>query len=778
MAARSNSRRSSSKSQADPMREITLEHAREHNLRDVSMRIPKNTITVFTGVSGSGKSSIVFATIAVESQRQLNETYPTFVRNRLPRYEKPDIDRIDGLSTAVVVDQKPIGGNARSTVGTATDIYSIIRLLFSRAGEPSAGMATMYSFNTPEGACPRCDGLGRTTTIDIEAMFDTTKSLDQGALLFPQFNVGSVQWQMFVKSGLFDPAKPLSKYTKTEWRDLVDGPGREVKVPLGSKMGVANVTYEGVIEKFNRLYLNRDLSKLSAKTRDAVQHFTTEGICPLCRGARLNQKALRTKINGYTIADYTAMEVIELITVLGKVDHPLGTPLAEQAIAGLQRLDDIGLGYLNLGRETPTLSGGEAQRLKMVRFLGSSLTGMTYIFDEPSVGLHPRDVGRMNDLLAQLRDHGNTVLVVEHDRDVIAIADHVIDMGPRAGIHGGRVVFEGTYRGLLTSATLTGKALRRRHTLKAQFRTPTGHLRVSHANLHNLRDITVDIPTGVLTVFTGVAGSGKSTLVSEVFAAQHPEAIIVDQAGLGSSSRSTPVSHLGAMDGIRKAFAEANHVEPGWFSFNSKGACRECGGRGETTADMAFMDPVTTVCERCHGTRYDPEVLDYTLGDKNIVQVLALTAEEAADFFADAGIGRKIGSLVEVGLGYLTLGQPLSTLSGGERQRLKLAGELGKSGGIYILDEPTTGLHMSDIDTLLGLLDRIVDAGNTVLVIEHDLDVIEHADHIIDLGPDGGRYGGRVVFEGTPAELVQAKTSYTAEYLRRDLARSMPAKSK
>ncbi|MCU1641593.1 MAG: UvrABC system protein [Nocardia sp.] len=758
----------------DPTREIILTGAREHNLREVSLRIPKNAITVFTGVSGSGKSSVVFSTIAVESARQLNETFPTFVRNRLPRYEKPDVDRVEGVTTAVVVDQKPIGGNARSTVGTATDIYSIIRLLFSRAGTPSAGMATMYSFNTPEGACPRCDGLGRTVTLDVEAMIDTGKSLDQGALLFPQFTVGSVQWQMFAKSGLFDPAKPLARYTKTEWHDLLEGPDRVVKVPLGSTMGVAEVAFEGVIAKFNRLYLNRDLSKLSAKTRQAVRRFTADGVCPLCRGARLNQEALRTKVNGHTIAEYSAMEVVELIKVLGEIDHPLGTPLAEQAIAGLQRLDDIGLGYLNLGRETPTLSGGESQRLKMVRFLGSSLTGMTYIFDEPSVGLHPRDVSRMNELLAQLCDHGNTVLVVEHDRDVIAVADHVIDMGPGPGIHGGQVIFEGTYAELLSAGTPTGQALRARHTLKSEFRTPTGHLRLEHADLHNLRDVAVDIPTGVLTVFTGVAGSGKSTLVSRVFAAEHPEAIIVDQAGLGSSSRSTPISHLGAMDGIRAAFATANGVAPGLFSFNSTGACRDCGGRGEITADMAYMDPVTTVCERCGGTRYDPDVLTHTLNGKNIVQVMALTAEEAGEFFTDTAIRRKIGSLVEVGLGYLALGQPLSSLSGGERQRLKLAGELGKSGGIYILDEPTTGLHMSDIDTLLALVDRIVDAGNTVLVIEHDLDVIEHADHIVDLGPGGGRHGGRIVFEGTPAELLTSTDSCTAEYLRRDLARTSP----
>ncbi|GAA5105262.1 ATP-binding cassette domain-containing protein [Nocardia iowensis] len=752
----------------DPRKWIVIDGAREHNLRSVSVAIPKDAITVFTGVSGSGKSSLVFSTVAVESQRQLNETFPTFVRNRLPRYEKPEVDRIEGVSTAVVVDQKPIGGSARSTVGTATDIYSIIRVLFSRAGEPSAGMATAYSFNTPEGACPRCDGLGRTTTVDLDAMIDKTKSLNEGALRFPLFAPGMVQWQMFAASGLFDLDKPVGRYSETEWRNLVYGPDDGVQLERSGPW----TSYEGLLDKFQRLYLNRDLSSLSARTRKAVQQFTTQGVCPLCHGARLNQAALATKLDGYTIDDYANMEVVELVEVLGKIDHPLGVQLAAQAIAGLRRLDEIGLGYLHLGRETTTLSGGEAQRLKMVRFLGSSLTGMTYIFDEPSVGLHPRDVGRMNRLLTQLRDKGNTVLVVEHDRDVITVADHVVDMGPAAGVHGGEVVFEGTVADLRAADTATGRALRRRSAIKSGIRTPTGYLKVTGASLHNLCDVSVDIPTGVLTVFTGVAGSGKSTLVSEVFAAEHPEAIIVDQAGLGTSTRSTPVSHLGVMDAIRKAFAAANSVDAGLFSFNSKGACRACGGRGEVTADMAFMDPVTTVCERCHGDRYDPDVLGYTLGGKSIVEVLALTAEEAVDFFTDRAVRRKIGSLVEVGLGYLTLGQPLSSLSGGERQRLKLAGELGKSGGLYILDEPTTGLHMSDIDTLLRLLDRLVDAGNTVLVIEHDLDVIEHADHIIDLGPDGGRHGGQVVFEGTPAQLLDARNSYTAQYVRRDLGRT------
>ncbi|MGI5526637.1 ATP-binding cassette domain-containing protein [Streptomyces syringium] len=738
--------------------EILIEGAREHNLQGVSLRIPKNKITAFTGVSGSGKSSLVFSTLAVEAQRQLNETFTTFVRNRLPRYEKPDADRIDHLSTAVVVDQKPIGANARSTVGTATDIASVIRLLFSRAGEPSAVMATAYSFNTPEGACPTCAGLGRTVQPDLDTFFDTAKSLNQGALLFPMFNVGGVQWNLFTRTGRFDLDKPLKDYSPREWERLLHG-----------EPGSSSASDEGLVPRFERLYLGRDISTLSFRTRKAVEEFTVQGPCPACEGARLNEAALKTRVNGYGITDHMTMEVTELIDVLGKIDHPLGTPLAEQAAAGLRRLEDIGLGYLNLGRETATLSGGEAQRLKTVRFLGSSLTGMTYIFDEPSTGLHPRDVGRMNTLLRELRDRGNTVLVVEHDRDVIAAADHVIDMGPGAGIHGGRAVYQGTPAGLRDADTPTGRCLRRTPGLKERIRTPTGRLTVAGAGLHNLKNITVDIPTGVLTVFTGVAGSGKSTLVSKVLTAQHPEVVMVSQSGIGVSSRSTPLSHLGIMDTIRKAFAKASGVDAGYFSFNSRGACPVCHGKGEITADMAFMDPVTTPCEHCGGTRYDPDVLAHTLRGKNIVDVLRLSAEEAAGFFTDRTVTRRISLLNEVGLGYLTLGQPLSTLSGGERQRLKLAGELHKTGGIYVLDEPTTGLHMSDTRTLLALLDRMVDAGNTVLAIEHDLDVIEHADWVIDLGPDGGRHGGEILFTGTPAQLLQHPTSHTADALRSDL---------
>ncbi|MFD3517406.1 ATP-binding cassette domain-containing protein [Streptomyces sp. NPDC058657] len=753
--------------------EIVITGARVHNLKDVSVHIPKGVITVFTGVSGSGKSSVVFDTIAVESQRQLNETFPYFVRNRLPRYEKPEADAIEDLSPAIVVDQKPLGGGSRSTVGTMTDIASLIRLLFSRAGEPSAGMSTAYSFNDPTGACPTCQGLGHTVQLDLDRFFDTDKSLNTGALLFPLFNVGGVQWTLFTRSGLFDNDKPLKKYTKKEWDTLLHGsPKGEVKFELATRMGTQNVTYEGVVDRFNRLYLHRDLSTLSKRTRDAVQQFTTEGECPACHGARLNEAALKTRINGLSIADHMTMEVSDLIRELGKVKHPLGTPLAKAAIDALQRIDAIGLGYLHLGRETGSLSGGEGQRLKIVRNLGSSLTGMTYIFDEPSTGLHPRDVHRVNELLAQLRDQGNTLLIVEHDRDVITVADHVIDMGPGAGTHGGQVVFEGTVAQLRTVKTLTGRHLDAAVPLKTSVRTPTGQMKINNATLHNLRDVSVEIPTGVLVAVTGVAGSGKSSLISKVFTRQHPQAVYIDQGSIGSNSRSTPASWVGIMDAIRKRFADASGVPAGLFSFNSTGACPACGGRGTLTADMAFADPVTTVCETCAGRRYSDEALSHRLRGKTIVDVLDLTCEEAVEFFTAPGekkIRAALETLVEVGLGYLTLGQSLSTLSGGERQRLKLAGHLGTTSSVYVMDEPTTGLHMADIAALQRLLDRLVDDGNTVIVIEHNLDVVKQADWIIDMGPDGGRHGGQVLFTGTPAQLAKDRVSHTAKALRHDL---------
>ncbi|MFI7707365.1 ATP-binding cassette domain-containing protein [Nonomuraea sp. NPDC049480] len=746
---------------------IVISGARVNNLKNLSLRIPKNKLVVFTGVSGSGKSSVVFDTVAAESQRQLNETYSWFIRNRLPKHEKPEADAIDNLGAAIVVDQKPVGGNARSTVGTMTDILPIIRVLFSRYGTPSAGYSFAYSFNDPHGMCPECDGLGRAVRLDLDAFLDEDRSLDDGAIRFPLFGVGTWQWQIYARSGTFDPAKPVRDYSPAERELLLHGGGFTVGV-RGKNGTLNNVAYEGVADRFTRLYLKRDLSGLADKTRRAVLEFVAEGVCPLCHGARLNQAALATRIGPHTIADHAAMEITDLIAVLSR----LGNPVADAAVRALRRVEQIGLGYLSLDRETSTVSGGEAQRLKTVRHLGSSLTGMTYIFDEPSAGLHPGDVGRLNQLLLALRDKGNTVLVVEHDPDVIAVADHVVDLGPGAGTHGGHVVFQGTVAELTRSGTLTGRHLRRRSPLKTAVRRPAGRLTITGARLHNLRDLTVDVPTGVLTCVTGVAGSGKSTLIGEVFTAQHPGAVVVDQAAAGVSARSNPASYLGVLDPIRRLFARAAGVDAGLFSFNSTGACPQCEGRGIIHTDLAFMDPVTSVCEMCGGSRYNPEALRHRLRGRTIVDVLALTAEEAAAFFTEPAVAGRVRTLVDVGLGYLTLGQPTSSLSGGERQRMKLAGELSRTGAVYILDEPTTGLHMSDVDTLAGLLDRIVDAGNTVIVIEHDPEVIKRADWVIDLGPGGGKHGGRVLYEGPPAGLLSAPGSLTGAHLKTALPAS------
>ncbi|MER6582479.1 excinuclease ABC subunit UvrA [Nonomuraea sp. NPDC001023] len=744
---------------------IVITGARVNNLKNLSLRIPKNRLVVFTGVSGSGKSSVVFDTVAVESQRQLNETYSWFVRNRLPKHEKPEAEAIDNLGAAIVVDQKPVGGSSRSTVGTMTDILPILRVLFSRYGTPSAGYSYAYSFNDPHGMCPGCDGLGRAVRLDLDALLDPGRSLDDGAIRFPLFGVGTWQWQIYARSGTFDPAKPVADYTEQERHLLLHGGGFTVEVR--GKNGTLNkVDYEGVADRFTRLYLKRDLSGLSDKTRQAVLAFVTEGTCPQCRGARLNQAALATRIGPHSIADHAAMEVTDLIAVLAG----LGNPVADTAAAALRRIEQIGLGYLTLDRETTTLSGGEAQRLKTVRHLGSSLTGMTYVFDEPSAGLHPADVGRLNTLLQALRDKGNTVLVVEHDPDVIAVADHVIDLGPGAGPHGGTVVYQGSVEGLARSGTLTGRHLRARTPLKTAVRRPTGHLAITDAALHNLDHLTLDIPAGVLTCVTGVAGSGKSTLVGEVFTAQHPGAVVVDQGAVNVSARSSPASFIGVLDPIRRLFARATGTEAGLFSSNSTGACPACEGRGVIHTDLAFMDPVTAVCEMCGGTRFNPEVLRHRLRGHTIVDVLALTAEQAAAFFTEPAIRDRVTSLVDVGLGYLTLGQPTSTLSGGERQRMKLAGELTKTGAVYVLDEPTTGLHLSDVATLIDLLDRIVDAGNTVIVVEHHIEVVKRADWVIDLGPGGGRHGGRLMFQGTPADLLTASGSRTAEHLAAALA--------
>ncbi|MFE4369510.1 ATP-binding cassette domain-containing protein [Streptomyces sp. NPDC056835] len=753
---------------------ITITGARENNLRDVSLTIPKGKITVFTGVSGSGKSSIVFDTVAVESQRQLNETFSSFIRSFLPKYERPQVDGIDDLSVAVVVDQKPIGGNVRSTVGTMTDIYSVIRVLFSRHGVPSAGTATAYSFNDPSGMCAVCDGVGRVVALDIDRAIDWSKSLDEGALLLPGLSVNSWEWNLYAESGRFDRAKPLGEYTDEERELLLHG--GDFKVRIEVKSGAVDMRFEGIVSRFTRLFLNRDTASLSEKRKEAAARFTVERLCEACGGARLNEAALASRIDGLSIADHSRMEVADLVEVLGRIDDPVATPIAAAARERLERLVGIGLGYLSLDRETTTLSGGEGQRLKMVRHLGSSLTGLTFIFDEPSVGLHPRDVGRLNDLLVRLRDKGNTVLVVEHDPDVMAIADHIVDMGPKAGTDGGQVVYEGPADRLREADTLTGRCLRRRTPVKESFRSAADWLPVTGAALHNLKGVDVRFPTGVLTAVTGVAGSGKSTLISEVFTAAYPEAIVIDQGAITASSRSTPASYLGVMDTVRKIFAKENGVAPGLFSFNSSGACGECSGRGLIYTDLAFMDPVTTTCHACEGRRFHDEVLRHTVKGRSIVDVLDMTAAVAMEFFGDKAPLRKLRTLNDVGLTYLTLGQPLSSLSGGERQRIKLATQLHRTGSVYVLDEPTTGLHMADVDTLVALLDRLVDAGNSVICVEHNMDVVKRADWVIDLGPDGGKHGGEIVFEGTPRQLLEHPKSFTAEYLRRELERApLPA---
>ncbi|MFI9504034.1 ATP-binding cassette domain-containing protein [Nocardia sp. NPDC052566] len=750
---------------SDSIDVIRVLGASEHNLRDISLEIPKNKITVFTGVSGSGKSSIVFDTIAVESQRQLYATFPAFILNFLPRYERPHAEAIENLTAPVIIDQQPVGGGPRSTVGTMTDIYSMVRAMFARFGAPSAGFVYNYSFNVPQGMCPDCDGLGVSVRADPDRLVDRSKSLNEGAILIPGYAPGSGDWQLYGNSGRFDLDKPLVDYTAGEFDDLMYGSGGKVEVTFAKGTWKAN--YEGLAAKFTRTRVQRDTSALSAKTREKTQRFLAEGICPTCRGARLNAAALATLIGGRNIADWSGMQITDLIAVLDEITDPAALGLAGAIRTALQRVADIGLGYLSLDRATSSLSGGEGQRLKMIKHLSSTLIGMTYIFDEPSVGLHPRDVGRLNNLLRALRDKGNTVLVVEHDPDVIQIADHIVDVGPRAGVHGGKVVFQGSFAELRTADTPTGAGLRRPFTVKETFRAADGELLIEHANVHNLKDVTVAIPTGILTSITGVAGSGKSSLIRDVFIKAHPEAIFVDQSAIGASSRSTPATYLGLMDPIRKLFAKATGESAALFSFNSAGACKQCEGRGVIITEVAYMDPVTTHCDACDGRRFSDEVLAHTLRGKSIADVLELSAEEALEFFTEKALNAKLRTMNEVGLNYLSLGQAMSTLSGGERQRIKLATQLQNTGTVYVLDEPTTGLHMADVDTLLALMDGLVERGNTVVVIEHNLDVVAHSDWVIDLGPDGGKAGGEIVFTGTPQELLAHPTSLTGEYLRR-----------
>ena len=728
---------------------ITIRGARENNLKNVSLRIPKRKITIFTGVSGSGKSSIVFDTIASEARRQLNETFSTFVRNFLPRYAQPDADAIENLSMAIVVDQKHLGGGSHSTVGTITDIYSVLRLLYSRIGQPFVGSSNAFSFNDPQGMCPECHGIGRKIGVDLDKFLDTSKSLNDGAILFPEYAVESMGWNILTQSGLFDTEKKLDDYSDEELNLLLHSKPYKVKLQFGGKP--VNLSMEGIVERFSHKYITRDVKTYSERTQNAVAPYMTYGPCTLCKGARLSQAALGCKINGYDIARLSAMEVDELIEVIRAVKDPVAAPMVDSLIERLQHMIDIGLEYLSLNRETDTLSGGESQRIKMVKHLGSSLVDV---------------------LLQKLRDKGNSVIVVEHDPDVIKVADHVVDVGPFAGTRGGTIVFEGSFADLLNAETLTGRHMKQSLPLKSSCRKAMGTLSITNARANNLQNVSVDIPTGVLTVVTGVAGSGKSSLIHQTLLRQHGGAIVIDQSPVGISSRSNPATYTGIMDEVRKTFAKVNQVSPSLFSFNSKGACENCQGLGVVYIDLSYMDEVKTPCEICGGKRFKDEVLAYTFHDKSISDVLNMPVGEALDFFDTKEVAkdvlRKLQALSDVGLDYLTLGQPLSTLSGGECQRLKLASELHKKGSVYVMDEPTTGLHMSDIGHLLSLINRLVDAGNTVIVIEHNLAMIKNADWIIDMGPEGGNKGGRVMFEGTPQQLLDCQQSLTSAYLRNE----------
>ena len=740
---------------------IEIRGARENNLKDVTLKIPKRKIIIFTGVSGSGKSSLVFDTIAAEAQRLLNENFSMFVRNFLPRISQPEADEIKNLSMAVIVDQKPLGGGSHSTVGTVTDIATALRLMFSRFGKPYVGYANMFSFNDPAGMCPNCNGIGQKLSIDMDAAFDMNKSINEGALRLPDYLNDSWGLQIAKHSKLFDNDKKLKDFSQKELDDLYHS--KLVKVDLGNGVGL---NFEGVVDKFVRKYIIQyDIKTMSERTQKSVGPFMTMGPCELCHGARLSQKALACKIQGYNIADLSSMQVDKLFEVIKEFDIKENHALVKTVLERLSNLVEIGLGYLSLDRMTDTLSGGESQRVKMVKHLNGSLVDVMYIFDEPSVGLHPRDVHRLNELLRKLRDQGNTAIVVEHDPDVIKAADHIVDVGPLAGINGGQVVFEGSYPELLKAKTLTGEHLKDQTPIKQVFRQPTGSLTVEDAHANNLQHVTVDIPTGVFTVITGVSGSGKSSLIHQVFLKQHPDAIVVDHSAVGTSSRSNPATYVGIMDVIRKAFAKANKVDAGLFSFNSKGACDNCKGAGFLTTDLGFLADAKTPCDVCGGKRFKDEVLSYKYNGKSITEVLDLTMAEANEFFDLPVIAQKLQALNDVGLEYLTLGQPLSTLSSGECQRIKLASELHKKGSVYVLDEPTTGLHISDIARLHKLIDRLVEDGNTVITIEHNVNVIRQADWIIDLGPEGGDKGGKIMFEGTPAELLKIKKTLIAEYL-------------
>jgi excinuclease UvrABC ATPase subunit len=769
---------------------IRVHGARENNLKDVSVEIPKRRLTVFTGVSGSGKSSLVFDTIAAESQRLINETYSAFVQGFMPTLARPEVDVLDGLTTAIIVDQQRMGADPRSTVGTATDANAMLRILFSRLGQPHVGPPSSFAFNVPSvkasgaitvergaaktvkatfnrtgGMCPRCDGRGAVTDLDLSQLYDDSKSLNEGAITIPGYKAGGWNYRLYSASGFYDPDKPIRKFTKTELHDFL------YREPVRMKIAGINMTYEGLVLRVQNSILSKDKEAMQPHIRAFVDRAVTFTACPECGGTRLSEAARSSRIAGINIADACAMQITDLADWVGGIDEPSVAPLLTALRGMLGYFAEIGLGYLSLDRPSGTLSGGEAQRVKMVRQMGSSLTDVTYVFDEPTTGLHPHDIQRMNDLLLQLRDKGNTVLVVEHEPETIAIADHVVDLGPGAGAAGGTVCFEGTVRGLRSSGTLTGRHLDDKAGLKEKVRTPSGTLEIRGATTHNLRDVDVDVPLGMLVVVTGVAGSGKSSLVRGSIP-PGASVVSIDQGGIRGSRRSNPATYSGLLDPIRNAFAKANGVKAALFSANSEGACPNCNGAGVIYTDLAMMAGVVTTCEVCEGKRFDASVLEYHLGGRDISEVLAMSVTEAGEFFG-TGEARTpaahtiLGRLADVGLGYLSLGQPLTTLSGGERQRLKLASQMAEKGSIYVLDEPTTGLHLADVEQLLGLLDRLVDGGKSVIVIEHHQAVMAHADWIIDLGPGAGHDGGRIIFQGPPADLVAARSTLTGEHLAR-----------
>ncbi len=774
---------------ADSHDVIRVQGARENNLKDVSIELPKRRLTVFTGVSGSGKSSLVFATIAAESQRMINETYSAFVQGFMPTLARPDVDLLEGLTTAIIVDQERMGANSRSTLGTVTDANAMLRIVFSRLGQPHVGSPQAFSFNVASisgagavtferggtttkerrtfsitgGMCPRCEGMGRVSDFDLSALYDSSKSLNEGAITIPGYSMEGWYGRIFRGCGYFDPDKPIAKFTKKELNDLLHREPTKIKVE-----GI-NLTYSGLIPQIQKSFLSKDVDALQPHIRAFVDRAVVFASCPDCGGTRLNEGARSSKINGVSIADVCSMQISDLAGWVRGLDEPSVGPLLTSLGETLDSFVDIGLGYLSLDRPSGTLSGGEAQRTKMIRHLGSSLTDVTYVFDEPTIGLHPHDIQRMNDLLLQLRDKGNTVLVVEHKPEAIAIADHVVDLGPGAGTGGGEVVFEGTVEGLRASGTLTGRHLDDRAALKPTVRTPKGVMEVRGADMHNLQNVDVDIPLGALVVVTGVAGSGKSSLIHGSVS-DRDGVVTVDQGAIRGSRRSNPATYTGLLEPIRKAFAKVNGVKPALFSANSEGACPTCNGAGVIYTDLGMMATVATTCEECEGKRFQAAVLEYHLGGRNISEVLAMSVTEAEEFFrtGEASVPaahRILERLADVGLGYLAIGQPLTTLSGGERQRLKLATQMADKGGIYVLDEPTTGLHLADVEQLLGLLDRLVDSGKSVIVIEHHQAVMAHADWIIDLGPGAGHDGGKVVFEGTPADLIAGKSTLTGEHL-------------